>query len=150
MRGQIKSHLSQSSATAQGQQKLTPRYTYTLFLIPRVSTLVSRILEEEGVLGELTISSYELQFIPLDEDVISLEREGVWREIWMDGDETAVYDAAQALVTLQKVYGKFPRVLGKGDKAAVGRFHILCFRYLMQYGLAFDPTPANSLTDASK
>jgi vacuolar protein sorting-associated protein 33A len=38
-----------------------------------------------------------------------------------DGDETAIYDSAQALVTLQKLYGLFPRVVGKGDFASVGR-----------------------------
>ncbi|KAJ2918406.1 hypothetical protein MD484_g2056, partial [Candolleomyces efflorescens] len=32
--------------------KEAKKHTYTLLLIPRVSTLVSRILEEEGVLGE--------------------------------------------------------------------------------------------------
>jgi hypothetical protein len=37
-----------------------------------------------------------------------------------DGDETAVYDSAQALVTLEKLYGLFPRIIGKGDHASVG------------------------------
>ncbi|EIN14426.1 Sec1-like protein [Punctularia strigosozonata HHB-11173 SS5] len=104
---QIKAHL-------RGSQK----YTYTLLLVPRVSVLVERILEEEGVLGEVSISSYNLQFIPLAEDVVSLELENAFKEIWVDGDETAVYDSAKALVTLQKLYGLFPRIVGKGDRAA--------------------------------
>ncbi|EIM83622.1 Sec1-like protein [Stereum hirsutum FP-91666 SS1] len=93
-------------------------HTYTLLLVPRVSTLVSRVLEEEGVLGDVTISSYNLQFIPLADDVLSLENEQAFKEIWVDGDETAVYDSAQALYTLQKLFGIFPRILGKGDSAA--------------------------------
>lgn len=56
---------------------------YTLLLVPRVSTLVSRVLEEEGVLGDVNISSYNLQFIPVAEDVISLEHENTLREIWV-------------------------------------------------------------------
>ncbi|KAI0652458.1 Sec1-like protein [Trametes meyenii] len=94
------------------------KHTYTLLLVPRTSTLVTRILEEEGVLGDVTISSYNLQFIPLAEDVISLENDNAFKEIWVDGDETVIYDAMQALVTLEKLYGLFPRIVGKGDYAA--------------------------------
>ena len=54
-----------------------------MILTPRPSTLASRILEEEGVLGEVTISSYNLQFIPLEEDVLSLEHDNAFKEIWM-------------------------------------------------------------------
>jgi vacuolar protein sorting-associated protein 33A len=51
--------------------------------VPRVSTLVSRILEEEGVLGEVTLSSFNLQFIPLADDVISLEHDNAFKELWV-------------------------------------------------------------------
>ena len=63
--------------------KESRKHIYTLLLVPRLSTLVSRILEEEGVLGDITISSYNLQFIPLDDDVISLEHENAFKEIWV-------------------------------------------------------------------
>ena len=63
--------------------KESQKHAYTLILIPRVSTLVTRILEEEGVLGEVNISSYNLQFIPLAEDVVSLENDNAFKEIWV-------------------------------------------------------------------
>ncbi|KAI5124115.1 hypothetical protein M0805_000928 [Coniferiporia weirii] len=93
------------------------KHTYTLFLVPRTSALVTRVLEEEGVLGEVNISAFNMQFIPIADDVISLEHENAFKEIWVDGDETVVYDSAQALVTLQGLYGLFPRIIGKGDCA---------------------------------
>ncbi|KAG8867419.1 hypothetical protein FRC20_005822 [Serendipita sp. 405] len=93
------------------------KHIYTLILTPRTSTLISQVLEEEGVLGEITILPYNLQFIPLEDDVISLEHENAFREIWLDGDETALYNSAQALLTLQRLYGLFPRILGKGEHA---------------------------------
>lgn len=68
-----------------GSSKESHKYRYTLFLVPRTSTLVSRILEEEGVLGDLTISSYNLQFIPIEEDVISLEYDSAFKELWVVG-----------------------------------------------------------------
>ncbi|KAJ7654150.1 Sec1-like protein [Mycena rosella] len=94
------------------------KHTYTLLLVPRISTLVSRILEEEGVLGDVRISSYNLQFIPIADDVVSLENDNAFKELWVDGDETVIYNSAQALLTLQKLYGLFPRIVGKGDHAA--------------------------------
>jgi len=59
------------------------KHTFTLLLVPRTSTLVTRILEEEGVLGDITISSYNLQFIPLADDVISLENDNAFKELWV-------------------------------------------------------------------
>ncbi|KAK7686681.1 hypothetical protein QCA50_010281 [Cerrena zonata] len=93
-------------------------HTYTILLVPRQSTLVKRILEEEGVLGDVNISAYNLQFIPIAEDVISLESDNAFKELWVDGDETVIFDSTQALITLQKLYGAFPRIVGKGDYAA--------------------------------
>jgi hypothetical protein len=43
------------------------------------------VLEEEGVLGDVTISSYNLQFIPIADDVISLENSEAFKEIWVVG-----------------------------------------------------------------
>ncbi|TFK26798.1 ATP binding protein [Coprinopsis marcescibilis] len=103
MQDQIKRHVKESR-----------KHTYTLLLVPRVSTLVSRILEEEGVLGEVSISAFNLQFIPLSDDVISLEYDNAFKELWVDGDETVVFDSAQALVSLQKLFGPFPQIRLEG------------------------------------
>ena len=62
------------------------KHTYTLLLVPRVSTVVSRVLEDEGVLGDVTLAAYDLQFIPIADDVISLEHDGAFKEIWIVSD----------------------------------------------------------------
>jgi hypothetical protein len=59
------------------------KHTYTVLLVPRVSTLASRIFEEEGVFGDVTIMPYNLQFMPLAEDVISLENDSAFKELWV-------------------------------------------------------------------
>lgn len=38
-----------------------------------------------------------------------------------DGDETIIFDSAQALIALQNRFGTFPRIIGKGDYAGVSR-----------------------------
>ena len=57
------------------------KHMYTILLVPRVSTLVNRILEEEGVLGEVNVSAFNLQFIPIADDVVSLENENAFKEV---------------------------------------------------------------------
>lgn len=69
---QVKAHIRESQ-----------KNRYTLLLVPRISTLVSRILEEEGVLGDITISSYNLQFIPIADNFISLENDDTFKELWV-------------------------------------------------------------------
>ncbi|KAF8727512.1 Sec1 family, partial [Rhizoctonia solani] len=103
---QIKQHTTESL-----------QHNYTLMLVPRRTVLCDKILEEEGVFGEVTISEFPLEFIPLEDDLISLEWDNTFKEIYLDGDESSIYYAAQALSTMQRAYGKFPRVVGKGDGA---------------------------------
>ncbi|KAF8753754.1 Sec1 family [Rhizoctonia solani] len=103
---QIKQHTTESL-----------QHNYTLMLVPRRTVLCDKILEEEGVFGEVTISEFPLEFIPLEDDLISLEWDNTFKEIYLDGDESSIYYAAQALSTMQRAYGKFPRVIGKGDGA---------------------------------
>lgn len=59
------------------------KHLYTILLVPRTSSLVRRVLEEEGVLGEVTISAFNMQFIPLEDDLLSLEHENAFKEIWV-------------------------------------------------------------------
>ena len=57
--------------------------TYTLVLVPRLSKLISRILDEEGVISDFSVISLPLYFIPLEEDLVSLENDNVFRQIWV-------------------------------------------------------------------
>jgi len=75
------------------------------------------ILEEHGVLGEANISELPLHFIPLEPDVLSLELQDSFSDLSLRKDPTCIFDSAQALMLLQKQYGLFPRILGKGDNA---------------------------------
>lgn len=42
-----------------------------------------KILEEKGVYGDVRIGEYHLDMIPFDDDVLSLELEGAYREIFL-------------------------------------------------------------------
>lgn len=46
----------------------------------------------------------------------------ICRENYIEGDTSCIYNAAQALRTIQQFYGIVPRVFGKGQAAKQVRF----------------------------
>ncbi|KAI8342285.1 Sec1-like protein [Chlamydoabsidia padenii] len=91
-----------------------------LFFVPERTMVCERILEEEGVKGDITIGDYAMDWIPYEDDLISMELDpATWKEIYLDGDTTSIYYAAKSLMKLQSIYGLFPRIIGKGDAAKV-------------------------------
>lgn len=51
--------------------------------VPRRSLVSDHILEAAGVLGEATIHEYSLHFIPLADDVLSLELDSAFSDLYL-------------------------------------------------------------------
>lgn len=85
------------------------------FFVPRRTLVCEKILEEEGVVGDITIGEYPLYFVPLEADLLSLELEHSFQELYLHKDYTSIFYAAKALMGIQQKHGLFPRILGKGD-----------------------------------
>ncbi|KTW30756.1 hypothetical protein T552_00468 [Pneumocystis carinii B80] len=111
----------------------------TLYLVSRRTNICDKILEEEGVMGDLVIESFPLLMIPFESDLISLELEDSFKEIYMDGNIASIYHSAHVLMKIQSLYGLFPRILGKGDKAK--QLKDLLFRLRQEYLLEYPPEP---------
>ena len=103
------------------------------------------MLEDEGVAGDVTLAEvclaradpcaeaddqFKLELIPMEDDLLSMEMDDVARDIYLvrdllcysshqNGDDTPLYYSSLALMTLQRAFGLFPRILGKGDAAKV-------------------------------
>ncbi|KAM0722128.1 hypothetical protein Q7P37_001569 [Cladosporium fusiforme] len=92
-------------------------HDFTVIWVPRRTLVSNTILEEHGVLGEANITELPLHFIPLEHDLLSLELENSFSDLVLRKDPTCIFAAAQALMLLQKQYGLFQRILGKGDNA---------------------------------
>ncbi|KAG7303577.1 hypothetical protein JYU34_012106 [Plutella xylostella] len=97
--------------------KQGPGVDFHLFFVPRRSELCEKHLSNRGVLANLTIQEFKCDVYPLDSDVMSLELQNDFRENYLEGDPTCIYNAAQALRTIQQLYGIIPRVFGKGVAA---------------------------------
>ncbi|KAF2072482.1 hypothetical protein CYY_006214 [Polysphondylium violaceum] len=88
---------------------------YSLVFVPRGTILCSRVLEEEGVLGNFTIHEFPLDIVPFDEDVLSLELGNSYKEYLLDGDRTSLFYVAKSLMKFQAMFGTIPVVKGKGQ-----------------------------------
>lgn len=110
-----------------------------------------QILEETGVLGEANIHEYQLYFVPLADDVLSLELEDAFSDVYLRKDPTSIFTAAKALMQFQQRLGLFPRIMGKGDHAK--RLADLLIRMRSELsagddangGSALDLTPSHSV-----
>jgi lysine-specific histone demethylase 1 len=76
-----------------------------------------KILEEAGVLGDANVSELPLYFFPLERDVLSLELDDSFKDLYLFKDPTPTFLLARALMGIQQKHGLFPRIIGKGDNA---------------------------------
>ncbi|KAI9879951.1 MAG: hypothetical protein M1830_006259 [Pleopsidium flavum] len=92
-------------------------HEFSIFWVPRRTLVCDKILEDQGVLGDVSIAEFALYFIPLERDVLSLELEESCGDLLLRKDPTATFLAARALMLMQQKHGLFPNIIGKGDGA---------------------------------
>ena len=51
--------------------------------MPRRTLVCEKIFEDEGILGEIAIREFPLYFLPLEPDVLSLELESSFEELYL-------------------------------------------------------------------
>jgi hypothetical protein len=73
-----------------GHQQSKAEYSYKLVFVPRSSTLTDAILESEGVNGSVEVVGWDMGFIPLESDLVSLERDTTFKELWVVSSLTSI------------------------------------------------------------
>lgn len=99
------------------QRQSQTGHDFSIFWVPRRTLVNDQLLEEEGVLGDCNISDLPLSFFPLEKDVLSLELDDSFRDLYLCKDVTPNFLVAKALMEIQQNHGLFPRIIGKGDNA---------------------------------
>ncbi|KAF2972918.1 hypothetical protein GQX73_g556 [Xylaria multiplex] len=99
------------------QRESQTGHEFHIFWVPRRTLVSDRLLEEAGVLGDVNISELPIYFFPLERDVLSLELDDSFRDLYLFKDTTPAFLMAKALMGIQLKHGLFPRVIGKGDYA---------------------------------
>jgi hypothetical protein len=99
------------------QRESQTGHEFHIFWVPRRTLVSDKLLEESGVLGDVNIHELPLYFFPLERDVLSLELEDSFRDLFLSKDTTPAFLIAKALMDIQSKHGLFPRIIGKGDNA---------------------------------
>lgn len=99
------------------QRESQTGHEFSIFWIPRRTLVSDKILEEAGVLGDTSILEFPLYFVPLEKDLLSLELEDGFGDLYLRKDPTPTFLLAKALMLIQQTHGLFPRITGKGDNA---------------------------------
>ena len=58
-------------------------HEFFIFWVPRRTLVSNSILEEAGIIGDVNISEFPLYFMPLEEDVLSLELDGSFGDLYL-------------------------------------------------------------------
>lgn len=90
------------------------RCQYHVYFVPHRTVVCEQILEDEGVLQHLEIGEFHIGFIPFDNDLLSLEMSGVFKQCYVDGDTSSLNASAKALLKIQDIFGTIPFVKSKG------------------------------------
>lgn len=99
------------------QRESKTGHEFSIFWVPRRTLVSDKILEEAGVLGDTNVVEFPLYFVPLEKDLLSLELDDSFADLYLRGDPTPTFLLAKALMLIQQKHGLFPRITGKGDNA---------------------------------
>ncbi len=99
------------------QRESQTGHEFHIFWVPRRTVVSDKLLEEAGVLGDVNIAELPLFFFPLERDVLSLELDDSFEDLYLSKDPTPLFLLAKALMGIQQTQGLFPRMIGKGDNA---------------------------------
>lgn len=91
---------------------------YFICCVPRMSVMMQRVLEEEGVWEDsCRIGELDFGLVPLEDDFLSMEMPNLYRDVEVMGDTTGLFYTAKSLMRLQLIYGTIPLIRGKGEHA---------------------------------
>lgn len=87
---------------------------YKIIFTPQKFYACEAVLEEQGIIGDVTSDEWSFYLLPLDDDIISLELPEFFRDNFLAGDQRWVRTAGSALHLLHSLYGPFSKVYGIG------------------------------------
>ncbi|CAI6001439.1 unnamed protein product [Closterium sp. NIES-64] len=93
--------------------------SYSLHFIPRCDAICTRVLEQEGLVGDprVAVGEYPLEMIPVDHDLLALDLHTLYKDVHVDSDPTSTLQVARVLANFQSVFGVPPVLKGKGVAA---------------------------------
>lgn len=94
-------------------------FELSLIQVPERTPDFTSILENAGVLGDISIFTWPIYFVPLAPDFLSLNlpNGGGYKDAFIHNTPSTVNQAASAIQDIQQRYGLIGRITGKGKMA---------------------------------
>ena len=96
---------------------MRPNLVENLIFIPGENHDIIEYMIQNNVKNEFIIETLNFDLIPIDIDLLSLERDNCIKEIYIDKNYISISDLACALVKLETCFGKVQHKYIKGDLA---------------------------------
>ena len=90
-----------------------------IIFIPGESYEIIEYMMANDLLKKFKIFSFNVDLLPIDNDLLSLEKENCFREIYIDKNLTSISELANAFVKLEACFGKVKHRYIKGDNAKI-------------------------------
>ncbi|XP_046840595.1 vacuolar protein sorting-associated protein 33A-like [Xenia sp. Carnegie-2017] len=110
------SHMEMIADNVFAEENRTSKKEYTILFVPRKTLLCEKRLQGLGV-SFITLDEYPLNLVPFDNDLLSLEMDGAFKECYLENDTSVLYHVTNSLMTIQALYGIIPKIYGKGELA---------------------------------
>ena len=94
-----------------------------IIFIPVDSYEIIEYMIANDLIYNFKIHSFNIDLLPIDNDLLSLEKENCFREIYIDKNLSGISQLANAFVKLETCFGKVKHRYIKGDNAKI--FHEL-------------------------
>ena len=96
---------------------LRPNLTENLIFIPRENYDIIEYITTNNMLSDFNIENFNIDLIPIDIDLFSLEKKNNIKEIYIEKNLSSVSELANAVVKLETCFGKIKYKYIKGDLA---------------------------------
>ena len=96
---------------------LKPNVIEYLIFIPKENFDIIEYMSTNNMIPLSKIENFNVDLIPIDLDLLSLEREDNIKEIYIDKNYSSISDFANAVVKLETCFGKIKYKYIKGDLA---------------------------------
>jgi hypothetical protein len=104
------------SALGQGVQR---GKIFAVYFVPSPTFICTQILREWQVYEDIaTIGAMDMDLIPIDEDVLSLELPASFRQCFLTDDRSVLVNVANSIMKLQRLYGCISVLHSKGSRAS--------------------------------
>lgn len=113
--------LAQRTQTAPGAR----RVRLHIYVMGKWTTMCDQVLESFGLKEHFQIGTLPIGFVPLDTDVLTLGHDHCLYDCAIGGDRSCLVDAAMALDTLQRTYGRFEQIKYKGELSMLVLNHLV-------------------------